>query len=357
MKNISTSKLLFALLLSAVGVILLLVNIGVISLEIKNIFHNVYPFLFFILGLIWCYQGFSSRRKRRIFWGLFFIVFASFLIADRFGYVTFGFWDIFKLWPFLLIYFGIQMLFGKKKIVKVTITNDKKQKNEEKTIIDSEFDDFDLAFSSEFHEDNRKKEKKNNLDVEEILQLVNQHVSDEAIREKIQEKLKTKYAKKTKEEYRQTDGDNYMGNDNEPASYEDISKRKASSNNTDINVFGMSIGDIEYKKTNWSLEPMKLQHMIANYYFDFSKAFIPEGETPVTLKGRVGDITILIPEDIPVKISVKNAIGNVELFGQDSPNVGSGRVYYYESDNYADATRKINLTIHLSIGSVEINQV
>lgn len=132
---------------------------------------------------------------------------------------------------------------------------------------------------------------------------------------------------------------------------------KSKSSETDVNIFGLSISDKKFKDPNWLLEPMNLSSVICDYYFDFSKAFIPEGETPVKVKGKVGQIVMLIPEDLPIQLTVKNSIGNISVFGQDMANTGSSRTYSFVSPNYNEATRKLKLNVKLTVGSIEIVKV
>jgi len=43
---------MFSFCLLVVGIVLLLVNLGVISLEIKQLFVVLYPFLLFVYGIV-----------------------------------------------------------------------------------------------------------------------------------------------------------------------------------------------------------------------------------------------------------------------------------------------------------------
>ncbi|RIW35352.1 hypothetical protein D3H55_08125 [Bacillus salacetis] len=118
---------------------------------------------------------------------------------------------------------------------------------------------------------------------------------------------------------------------------------------------GNFIGDVKYNQPNWPLESMRLSNMIGNYYFDISKAYIPEGETPIYLKGWIGDVKMLIPEDIPVDIKIDGSIGDIKLFGQKSSDIKPNM--NYRTPGYENAEKKIKIIIEFSIGSVRINKV
>lgn len=72
---------------------------------------------------------------------------------------------------------------------------------------------------------------------------------------------------------------------------------------------GFIVGDIRFSEPNWPLENMKLYNAIGDYYFDFSKAYIPEGESTIDIKGWIGDVKMIIPENVPVEIDLRVQVG------------------------------------------------
>lgn len=118
------------------------------------------------------------------------------------------------------------------------------------------------------------------------------------------------------------------------------------------NVF---IGELKFKDPNWPLEPMSIHNGIGNYYFDLSKAYIPEGETPILIKGWMGELKMLVPEDVAVEIDVCVSVGEIRLFDRKSSEVSPQ--YYYRSPDYEEANKRIRMSIAIKIGSVRIMRV
>lgn len=261
----SINQVLLAFLLLTVGIVLLLVNIGVISLEIKELFVGFYPYVLVTLGIIALIN--SLRSRQGIFGAIFLLLFSSLLILDRLEFINFQFIDIWKLWPYLIIYIGFSVLF-KKHSFKVHFENDLPA------------DVF------------MKNEKKGNCEV----------------------KKHSKHRRR-----------------------------------------GFSIGDVSMKKANWSLEPLELYNTVGDYFIDFSKAYIPEKETPVVLNGWIGDVKMIVPEDIPVKIQARIKVGDIRIFDNQSEAIN--RTLFYKSKEYDEAVRKLNITIELKIGSIRIDKV
>ncbi len=95
-------------------------------------------------------------------------------------------------------------------------------------------------------------------------------------------------------------------------------------------------------------------HLIGDVRIDLSQENIPPGETPYDVSALVGDITILVPQDIAVCVDADVSIGDVSVFGRQED--GLGRHIHYESPGYADATRKVRIHAHLMIGDITVQQ-
>jgi lia operon protein LiaF len=188
---------IIAILFVLIGIMLLLVNLGVISLEIKEYFVMFYPVLIVLLGLKWLIES-VLYGKKALFISLVLVVFGSLLLMDRLDFLVFEFKMIWKLWPLLFIYLGLQ-LFIKKRPVNITVTK-------------GDYD-FDL-FSKEEDVDFSNEEKK------------------------------------------------------------DLSHQKRI----------ITIGELKMNKPNWAVEPLTLKTVVGDYYFDFSKAYIPDKETKIRIK-------------------------------------------------------------------------
>ncbi|MBE4906815.1 cell wall-active antibiotics response protein [Bacillus luteolus] len=242
MKQFTLNRVFSALLLILFGILLLLVNIDVISLEINNLFVTFYPVLFLIVGFKWLVESILSKGQKGWFGGFFLLLFGTLLALDRLGYITFTFWDVWKLWPVLLIYLGMK-LFSKEKSVSIS------------------------------------------------------------------------FAKKD----------------------------------------SVAIGDYVSNSENWSLEDKNIKLGIGDVHLDFSKAFIPDKETKIDISGWVGDVTLLVPEDLAIKVEATVKTGSIEIFDNDSD--GLNRSYSYKSEHYDEETRKLTININLSVGSIQVEKV
>ena len=256
--------MIFSAILLVIGVALLLINIGVISLEMKELFVMFIPILFVFAGILYFIQSIRRKSSGSIFLSLFFLLYGSLLELNHYGMIHFTYGDWWKLWPIFFIYLAIKKIFFKGKV---------------KFSIEADFDD---------------------KDIEDI------------------KKYKNKYKKKYKKSF-------------------------------------TLIGDMEFNTQNWPLKSMDLHNLTGDYYFDFNKAFIPEEETKITIKSRIGDVKMLIPEDIPVRIVTKVTLGDIRLFELNSS--GTKPHLAFESPNYHDSIKKIDILVEVGIGDIRIDRV
>ncbi|XXM73978.1 cell wall-active antibiotics response protein LiaF [Lysinibacillus sphaericus] len=258
----------FSLLLLISGVLLLLLNLGVISLEITMDFVMIIPILLILIGLKWLIDSILNNSFGKLLFGLFSLVYGSLIFLDKWNKLNFDYGSWWKLWPLFIIAIAIRTVM--KKSVNLTVTVDRSSDKDE----------------------------------------------GQAFREPGEVSLKT-----GKKNHRK----NFI------------------------------IGEIKYSEPNWPLEPMNFQNVVGDYYFDFSKAFIPEGETPIVIKGWVGDVKVIIPEDIPVDIEIDVKVGEVKLFDQKSAEIRSD--FYYRSPGYEASSKKIKLIINIKVASIRVSEV
>ncbi|KHE71919.1 cell wall-active antibiotics response protein LiaF [Halobacillus sp. BBL2006] len=254
-------NIILAITLVLVGVILLLSNLDIISLEMSLTWENIYPVLLVGLGLkLWL----DSLVQEGGSWvlGSFLTILGGLLLMNRFEIIGFHLGDVLMLWPLLFIYIGFSIFLGGNKHKK----------------------------RFEYHFDSNSK-----------------------------------------------------------------SNTQKFKNNRNPKQSRMTIGSQEFKKDNWKVEPMELWNGIGDYQFDFTKAFIPDGDTPIQVKGWIGDVKMLIPKNVPFRVEAKIKTGDIQVGNQNAS--GFKRELVYETEDYGSASRKLSLYIDFRIGSIKVDHV
>lgn len=144
----------------------------------------------------------------------------------------------------------------------------------------------------------------------------------------------------------------YRDDHSDQSDYEDVFQRRKSTSNIKKKQL---IGDIRFGKSPWQIEDLQAWVGIGDISLDLSTAMLKEGVNTIDLSGGIGDVKILVPDGLPIKVNVNVKLGDVKVF--DNRQSGSSRFVSYESENYATANTKVDIFIQLSIGDVKIKRV
>ncbi|MCP8615518.1 cell wall-active antibiotics response protein LiaF [Salirhabdus salicampi] len=256
MKIRTLFKMIVAILFILLGTTLLLSNIGIISVEIAGILSIFWPVVFLIVGIKLL---FNRLRKRGGSWtvGSFLLIYGSLLLVGQFGTFTFAYSDVWRLWPLLFIYIGMNFLqFSKKKKESVRVVS--------------------------------------------------------------------------------------VGNMNQSGSSTDYREKHF-------------VGNQRFTQENWKVEPMDLWSGVGDYRFDFTKAFIPEKETSITIRGWVGDIKMMVPEDLAFNIEATANVGDIQIIDQKAE--GLNKYIMYETPDYGEASKKLKIKLDFQVGDIRVDRV
>ncbi|MCW3490597.1 cell wall-active antibiotics response protein LiaF [Dethiobacter alkaliphilus] len=112
----SFGQSLLALLLIAGGVLLLLVNIGVLDAGISTVWQWFYPSALVLYGFYLIIESVQRMARRRRFnldwyWGLALALLGGLLLSARFEIIDFSLGRIWQMWPLLVVYAGLTIFF------------------------------------------------------------------------------------------------------------------------------------------------------------------------------------------------------------------------------------------------------
>lgn len=103
--------ILWPLILIGLGVLLLLETLGLLGQSAWTVMWNLWPLIFIAIGLD------ALFRKKEIFGPVFWIGLGGVFLLYNFGLVDWNAWNtLFRLWPFLLVMAGLEILLGRRSI-------------------------------------------------------------------------------------------------------------------------------------------------------------------------------------------------------------------------------------------------
>ena len=93
-------------------------------------------------------------------------------------------------------------------------------------------------------------------------------------------------------------------------------------------------------------------HGFGDFDLDLTRAVIPDGESFVRASHGFGDLTVVVPRDLAVRVHATAGMGDVSVFGDHAGGISPVRTF--QSDDYASAARKVNLDASVGFGDVKV---
>ncbi|MDQ0189199.1 cell wall-active antibiotics response protein [Alicyclobacillus cycloheptanicus] len=115
------------------------------------------------------------------------------------------------------------------------------------------------------------------------------------------------------------------------------------------------IGDVSIGHEPWVLSNVELWNGVGDIRVNLATALVEDGDYHLNVGGWVGDVRILVPEDLDVAIDAEIRVGDLQVFGEKQ--AGSGRRVHMEDPGYAASTRRCRIDVSLQIGEVQIVRV
>ncbi|MFD2613669.1 cell wall-active antibiotics response protein LiaF [Paenibacillus gansuensis] len=117
------------------------------------------------------------------------------------------------------------------------------------------------------------------------------------------------------------------------------------------------IGDVYLGHDFWELEPLSISQFIGDTVLDLTKAQIPYGETQVNISSFIGDVKVLVPNDIEVGIQVQTSSFLGDTIVLDKRHGGLFKNTSAETPSFTEAEKKVRLVTSTFIGDVNVVRV
>ncbi len=114
---------------------------------------------------------------------------------------------------------------------------------------------------------------------------------------------------------------------------------------TGLGEFAPDLSGKEIRRENYS-------HGFGDFDLDLTRAVLRDGENVVRASHGLGDLTVRVPRELAVRVHASAGMGEANVFGQHSG--GFGPTLTFQSDDYASATRKLDLEASVGLGAVKV---
>jgi lia operon protein LiaF len=350
MRNGFWGKSIGGLVLIAIGVVFLLNQTGMITVDLGYIFSNFWPIVLIIIGL----KGILAVRQvghgyiGSFIWGSIMIGLGLVFLNNNFGWIpNFSVGDLFKfIIPAILILVGIQMLF-RPRTSKIDHEPDPYTPKEWKPYSGGDADAAGPVSGDS------SQGTYNAGPPTPPLPPISNHSGESWSGAKQEWKQRNREWKdelrqrkrEWKHDWKQWKHDGHHGHDC-GHSYGGRADNRHS-----------FIGDVRIGREYWELKPLNISHFVGDTEIDLTRANIPYGETTINISSFVGDVKIFVPNDLQLDISVRASafLGDMSVF--DRWEGGLFRNMKAESPSYAEADKRIRINVSTFIGDVRVKRV
>jgi lia operon protein LiaF len=112
------------------------------------------------------------------------------------------------------------------------------------------------------------------------------------------------------------------------------------------------IDSIRLGKEPWILKDSSIWYVIGETHIDLSMAILEKKETTLILQGVLGDIDIIVPEDIGVSVQATVVFGQIDVAAHKEAGVMNK--LFWQSPNYAQCDHQMKLIISYIVGDIDI---
>jgi hypothetical protein len=120
-----------------------------------------------------------------------------------------------------------------------------------------------------------------------------------------------------------------------------------------LTPFSGGVGDRTFRVTEQSQLEATYRVGVGNLVLDLSDLRLSD-EAAVSVAVGAGELTVLLPAEVPVDIEATSGAGEVDLLGERADGVGVTREY--QSDGYATALVRLSLNLDVGAGAIEVTR-
>ncbi|GKU80281.1 cell wall-active antibiotics response protein LiaF [Paenibacillus sp. L3-i20] len=320
-----------------VGVIFLLKQLGILTMEIGEMFSTFWPCILIYSGAS---QLLMSGRKIGARWlGVVLIFIGGIFLGNNLGLFFWSIGDVIPyLIPFIIIFVGLRMIWRPRSKPQDPPSDEWKSYRpyaDESEVPPAPPLHPDPNGISSFHDEDEESEREGSSFTDEFTK---SNSYDEDLQQEYGKQKRRKVKQRLDE--RNKEHVEYW-NSNDPSV---------------INRSGF-IGDIHMGHDHWELKPINITHFIGDTVLDLTKAQIPFGETKINITSFLGDVKVYVPNDYELGVRVvSNAfMGDVKILGQKEGGIFTS--VDTKSPRYKDSDKKIKLIVSTFIGDTRVTKV
>ncbi|AHD06843.1 cell wall-active antibiotics response protein LiaF [Paenibacillus larvae] len=112
------------------------------------------------------------------------------------------------------------------------------------------------------------------------------------------------------------------------------------------------IDSIRLGSEPWVLRDSSIWFVIGELNMDLSTAILEQKETTLVLQGLIGNVNLIIPEDVGASVSASVMIGQASVYNQKETGVWNK--VNWTSPNYETSDQQVKLVLSYLVGDIQV---
>ena len=118
-------------------------------------------------------------------------------------------------------------------------------------------------------------------------------------------------------------------------------------------AFGTGVGStLERPREAFQLRPYRIQ--TGRLTVDLTRLRLRERTYDVSARVGAGQLVVIVPEGVPMRVRARTGVGNVEIPGDRSSGFGADQDF--EAPGFDDARPRFDLELRVGVGSIRVSQ-
>jgi hypothetical protein len=109
-----------------------------------------------------------------------------------------------------------------------------------------------------------------------------------------------------------------------------------------------------HRKGAWDVGDEEIWIFVGDVRLDFSEASLAPGESTIKVFGLVGDVTLVVPEEVPVSVSSSALLTDGKVYGEKQDQFITP--FQVESEGYSEAAARVRVEGYFLVANLKVKR-
>ncbi|MFD6439979.1 cell wall-active antibiotics response protein LiaF, partial [Peribacillus sp. NPDC060186] len=102
---------------------------------------------------------------------------------------------------------------------------------------------------------------------------------------------------------------------------------------------------------------VNIQGGVGDTVIDLSRTILPKGDAVISIRNIVGNITVLVPYGIEIRVHHSVIAGRARIFENKPESRVFNQIYSYQTEGFNETDQKVHIITSILVGDLEVKRV